>query len=197
MFELPPEIKLTKKQLPYGFVYEFHHNSMGQLGRMVLEDDVIGQCRITSEVSGDPDDPMTAKRLKILQPLTKKISEMMGQHCGDGIKGIPTFSRSTEEKETLAIKIDQCEKCDKPIALMIFAEKDELAELESYARKMYQKYSKDNLPTYIIGPMIDDGGPEENMPAKIMKVWPKRSPVKEMRPDEFNQKIKFLADNHC
>ncbi|MBL6991868.1 MAG: hypothetical protein ISR65_18945 [Bacteriovoracaceae bacterium] len=171
MFNLPPEIKLIKKQLPYGFVYEFHHNSMGQLGRLVLEDDAIGQCRITSEVSGDPDDPMTAKRLKILEPLTKKISDIMSHQCGDGLKGVPMFSRSPDQKETLPIKIDQCEKCDKPIALIIFAEKDDLAELENCARKMYHKYSKDNLPTYIIGPMIDDGGPEENMPAKIMRVW--------------------------
>jgi len=58
-FSLPPDISSHQQLLSNGAVYTFRHKTLGELGRIVLQDTVDGQCHISSEVAGDADDPMT------------------------------------------------------------------------------------------------------------------------------------------
>jgi hypothetical protein len=91
----------------------------------------------------------------------------------------------------------QCEICDAFVALLIFApEATEPSRFEDYARLMYPEYTRHNLPTWIIGPSLGSG-PEEERPADILPVWPQRSPIERLRPDEFTLRTEALAKKHC
>ena len=83
------------------------------------------------------------------------------------------------------------------MALLIFApEATDPGQFEDFARKMYPEYTRLNVPTWLIGPALG-GGPEMDRPADILKVWPKRTPIKRLKPDEFNPIIEGLATGHC
>jgi hypothetical protein len=71
---LPPEISFTKQLINGSMVYQFRHKSLGDLGRLVLQDSADGQCHITTEVVGDPDDPMTKTRAEIFLPISEKLT---------------------------------------------------------------------------------------------------------------------------
>ena len=83
------------------------------------------------------------------------------------------------------------------VALLIFADgATDPGRFEDYARKMYPEYTRRDLPTWIIGPALGDGPPEDR-PADILQVWPTRAPVRRLRPAEFNSLIDRLATAHC
>ena len=91
----------------------------------------------------------------------------------------------------------QCETCGANVALLIFADdaKDS-GGLEDYARLMYPKVVELNLPTWVIGPPIDSE-PTPDSPSNILKIWPERQSICQLRPDEFNTIIEELATTHC
>jgi hypothetical protein len=91
----------------------------------------------------------------------------------------------------------RCETCGKIVAFLIFA--DDATDdglFEDFARLMYPHYARHNVPTYIIGSELGDG-PMEHRPANILQVWPQRTPMECLRPDEFNPRIEKLATQHC
>ena len=91
----------------------------------------------------------------------------------------------------------QCERCGANVALLIFA--DDAADrggLEDYARLMYPKVVELNVPTWVIGPPIESE-PSPESPADILKIWPEREAIRQLRPDEFNPIIEALATTHC
>jgi hypothetical protein len=52
-----------------------------------------------------------------------------------------------------------------------------------------------DLPTRVIGPHGEEPFPER--PADRLQVWPRRAPVRRLRPDAFNPSIAALARAHC
>ena len=91
----------------------------------------------------------------------------------------------------------QCQRCNANVALLIFAEHaKERGELEDYVRLMYPKIVELNVPSWVIGPPIDSPSSPES-PADILKVWPERGSVSQLRPDEFNPILEELTTTHC
>lgn len=192
-FKLPKKITVNKSMLPNGgWAYTFRHNKHGNLGRILLQG-VGGQTHISCEVAGDPDDPMTKTRLDILKPLADELTGKMELLTGKG-RPVPPPPRPTEPKEVVEAKIMQCLQCEANVAMLIFAEDNDIGSLEDAARLMYHKYSKLDIPTWIIGPMEGDG---PQYPADILKVWPSREPIIRMSPEEFNPQIEILQEGHC
>lgn len=191
---LPPEIKFTKTRIQEQWVYTFRHEDLGEIGRIRLKG--TGQnTMINLDVTGDPNDPMTARRREIFEPLGMLIANQMESIVGRGTeKPIPT-PQPIQPKTRVESKIMQCEKCDAYVAMLIFAEDARTPDrLEDYARMMYPEYSKVNLPTWVIGSTLDNS---ENPPAYILKVWPEREPVSILTPDEFNPVINKIQETHC
>ena len=62
-FRLPPDMSYAKELTPGGVAYAFRHGELGLLGRIVVRDIPGGQCLVSLEVAGDPEDPMTDRRL--------------------------------------------------------------------------------------------------------------------------------------
>lgn len=169
------------------------------MGRIVLQGREDGNCHVTCEVAGDPDDPMTAQPLAMFQPLATDLVRRLEAQTGSTDAGlwVDPPPRPPEPKELIKSKLMQCERCDAGVALLIFADRaTDHGGLEDYARKMYPRVVQLNLPTYVMGPPLG-GGPLPERPADILKIWPNRKPIRQLRPAEFNPIIQELARAHC
>jgi len=197
-FSLPADVTVTKQQLEGQWVYSFRHDDLGELGRIVLQGLSTGQCHIVSEVIGDPNDPMTAKRQAILQPISEQLTSALTSVSGEDDQ-IPLQSAPASPKaprEIVESKLIPCDRCGHNAAMLIFsydAKTD--ADFENCARKMYVKYSDLNVPTWIIGEPV--GIPGFGTPSKIVKVWPHRESIRQITPNDFNAELDALIDNHC
>lgn len=160
---------------------------------MIVEGTPAGETRLTTEVAGETDDPMTQRRREILEPLCLALSRAIGPGRATAVPpkrpGVPIGQVAGEEVH--------CESCGTRVAFLVFAEAAvDQAGFEDYARLMYSQYARFNVPTYLIGPALGDG-PMQDRPADILQVWPERQPIERLRPDEFNPRIERLATQHC
>ncbi|PZO15371.1 MAG: hypothetical protein DCF25_13630 [Leptolyngbya foveolarum] len=89
-------------------IYQFQHKTLGQLVRIVLQDDSNGLCQISSEVASDLNDPMTQTRAQIFEPLSQQLSAALEAAIGKGRQagtGQPNTKVSPFlPKETIASK---------------------------------------------------------------------------------------------
>lgn len=142
-FSLPPDISFSKQPIAGGMVYQFRHKALGDLGRLVLQDRADGQCHITSEVVGDPDDPMTKKRSQLFLPISKQLTAALeaavGGKEGSPVSSPPPVKTPPAPMERIPSTQIPCERCGKVAAHLIFADHaKEVSGLEDCARKMYR-----------------------------------------------------------
>jgi len=198
-FRLPLGVSMQKEPIPAGSAYVFRHAELGLLGRLVLQSLPSGHCQISCEVAGDPADPMTAKRRKVLEPVTTALVQRLEAQTAT-VLGTPWGAPPPSPpppRRLIESKLMQCERCDAGVALLIFAdEATDPGGLEDYARLMYEQIEATHLPTWVIGPP-QGNEPLPERPADILQVWPTREPVRRLRPDEFNPIIAALARAHC
>lgn len=198
-FKLPPDVSFRKERLSSGWSYVFRHTQLGNLGRIVLQGRLDGRTHVTCEVAGDAGDPMTEKRAAIFKPLGMALARQLDIATGGTgeEKWVSPPPRPSESPQRVATKLMQCETCGANVALLIFADNaTDRGGLEDYARLMYPKVVKLNVPTWVIGPPIDSE-PSPDSPADILKIWPERESIRQLRPDEFNPIIETLATTHC
>ena len=103
-FALPSDISYHQLQTKNGMVYTFRHQTLGELGRIIIEGTPDGQCRISSDVVGDSADPMTAKREEIFRPLSEQLTSALDAALGDRAKGMavpPSPQQSVNLKQSL------------------------------------------------------------------------------------------------
>ncbi len=197
-YRLPPNITVTRQFLPNGIAYVFRDFELGELGRLAVEGTSAGETLITSEVAGFPSDPMTQRRLEMLDPVCKEWTRILESTTGQRSRAVPlSAARNPQPLGKVPCEEVRCETCGKMVAFLVFAPgaTDE-GRFEDYARLMYQYYAKHNVATYIIGPELG-AGPMEYRPANILKVWPQRGSIECLRPDEFNPRIIELVTLHC
>ena len=195
-FSLPPEITLKKYPLDGQWVYGFRHDTLGELGRIILQNLPDGQCNIASEVSGEADDPMTEIRLKLLQPISEQITAVMEATFGEGDQTQVAPASPQGPGEVVESKLMPCDRCGDPAAMLIFAyDATSTGDFEDYARKMYPKYRDLDIPTWIIGEPL--GTPGFETPSRILKVWPHRESIQPITPNAFNRALDDLIAKHC
>lgn len=195
-FRLPPNISVTRQLLPNGIAYVFRDVELGELGRLAVEAAPAGETRITSEVSGFPGDPMMPRRREALEPLCKELTRILELNSGPG-RATPLPARKPQPAGQIPCEEVRCEACGQMVAFLVFADgATDDGRFEDYARMMYPHYTRNNVPTYIIGPELGDG-PMEYRPANILQVWPQRAPMECLRPDEFNPRLADLISQHC
>jgi hypothetical protein len=200
-FTLPPDVTFHKEPWGTSWAYVFRHRTLGQLGRIVLQNTTDGHCLISCEVAGDPADPMTARRAEIFKPLAMELTDQVQAAAGPAPANIfrEALPRPPEALEMIQSKHMQCERCDAMVAMLIFApDATDLGRFEDYARKMYPEYTRRNLPTWIIGPP-QGSGPLIDRPSDILQVWPERACLQRLRPAEFNPLLDRLVTDpkHC
>ena len=198
-FRLPPDVSFRKQRLNDGWAYVFRHRTLGELGRILIQDTGDGHSRISCEVVGDPADPKTAERMAAFKPLSLELAGRVEAAKGTVPEAQwgPLPPPPPNRRELIESKLIPCDRCATMVALLIFApEATDPGRFEDYARLMYPEYSRLNLPTWIIGPALG-GGPPMDRPAEILQVWPTRAPIERLRPAEFNPVIDRLAAEHC
>lgn len=199
-FKLPPEVSFRKERLSYGWAYVFRHTELGELGRILLKARPDGRTHVTSEVVGDPDDPMTEKRRTIFEPLSMEMTRRLDIATGGTGEGstVAPLPHPPNPPQQIASKLMQCESCGANVALLIFA--DHAADrggLEDYVRLMYPKIVELDVPTWVIGPPLDNTKPPLEQPALTLQVWPERKPVRPISPNELNPILDELITTHC
>ena len=200
MFNLPSDISFHKEQLDNGMAFIFRHAELGDLGRMLLQQRSDGQTQITCEVFGDPNDPMTAQRAAIFEPIGQELSNQLERALGGMSepairKDCRSPKRPPNSIEQVASKLIPCLRCGRPAALLIFADSaKERGGLEDYARLMYPKVVELNVHTWVISPPEGQG---QDAAANILKTWPNREPLCQLAPDEFNEMLERVIATHC
>ena len=90
-FQLPPGVSFQKEQVSSGWAYVFRHATLGQLGRIVVDDRPGGMSQVTCEIAGDPADPMTARRKALFEPvamdLVRRLEAQTGSAGGASVAG--------------------------------------------------------------------------------------------------------------
>jgi len=192
-------VSFSKEQLPYGWAYVFRHKTLGYVGRIVLQGRPDGQTHVTSEVAGDPDDPMTAERAAIFTPLSTALTRQLDMATGGAGQGRQAAAppRPADLPRQVASKHIVCERCGAMVAFLIFADHaTDQGGLEDDARLMHAHVKTFNVPTWVIGPPLGNAL-EPERPADILKIWPRREPIQRLRPDEFNPLLDPLIQGHC
>jgi len=195
-FRLPPNITITLQALSNGLAYVFRDFELGELGRLVVEGTATGETTIVSEVAGDPADPMTARRVAMLEPLCRELTNILDALRSPG-RDAPLPVRAPQPVGQVPCKEVRCETCGKIVAFLVFAQgATDDGRFEDYARLTYPHYAHYNVPTYILGPKLS-GDRMAHGPLNILKVWPQRGPIECLLPEEFNPRINELATRHC
>jgi len=195
---MPPGVSFRKEVLQGNQAYVFRHVELGDLGRIVVQGLPNGHCHLSSEVAGDPDDPMTAIRKEMFAPLSEQVTNAMEALLGKGsLSGAIPPSSPQSHTEVVESKLIPCGRCGDNAALLIFADDATTpGDFEDYARKMYPKYTELDVPTWIIGrPVGELTG--FRTPTQVMKVWPSRDAIVTTTADEFNADLDILLDKHC
>ncbi|CAM3739032.1 hypothetical protein [Polaromonas hydrogenivorans] len=195
-FRLPLNITVTRQLLPKGMAYVFRDFELGELGRLAVESTPTGETQIVSEVAGDAADPMTQRRLELLEPICRELTSILESVKGQG-RAAPLPVRTPYPRGKVPCEEVRCDACGQMVAFLVFVDgaTDE-GRFEDYARQMYPHYARNNVPTYLIGPALGSG-PMEHRPANILKVWPQRSPMECLQPEEFNPRLIELSQRHC
>ena len=199
-FSLPPNVSFRKERLSYGWSYVFRHTELGELGRILLQGRPDGQTHVTCEVVGVPDDPMTAQRAAIFEPLSRKMTRQLDMATGGTGEGssMDPLPHPPDPQQRIASKLMQCETCGAGVALLVFADDaTDPGGLEDDARLMYPKVVDLNVPTWVIGPPLDAVLPPLEQPALTLKIWPEREPICSLSPNEFNPILDRLMTTHC
>ena len=199
-FSLPPEISVQRQPLDNGMVYQFRHKTLGQLGRIVLQDSADGLCQISSEVAGEPNDPMTETRSQIFEPLSQQLAATLEAVVGKGQRTVvrqPIKKVSPAlPKERITSEQIRCPRCGEVAALLIIANHArEVAEMEDCAQKMSSIYEDLDVVTWIIGATV--GTLKGDPVAPILRVWPMRHPIRYGSPKMFDAELNAILPRHC
>ncbi|WP_009630540.1 hypothetical protein [Synechocystis sp. PCC 7509] len=76
---LPPEVSFQRQQQGGFYCYAFTHSTLGSLGRILLIPHGTQQMEFRCEVTGDPSEPLTQKRLAIFQPIAHELTQRLEQ----------------------------------------------------------------------------------------------------------------------
>lgn len=199
-FSLPPDVDVQSQVLDDGKIYKFRHQTLGLLGRIVLRDSPGGQSHISSEVAGDPNDPMTKARAQIFEPLSRQLCAALEAAVGKdrqvGDSNANIGISPTSPGRGITSKQIPCPRCGELAALLIIANQArEVPELEDCARKMCSIYEDLNVVTWIIGAPV--GTLKGDPIAPILRVWPQRHPIRYGTPKMFDAELNAILPRHC
>jgi hypothetical protein len=185
-FALPPEVTASREHRGGATIYTFTHASLGQLGRVIVQQVAPHQTQFSAEVSGDPADPMTEERKRLFNPIAEAIAAAL-DHLPP--VGSPAPLQPTPADETVvASRLFQCPACAASVALQLFADG---RPLEDAARLMHATIQKLDVPTWVTGTADASGV------ADVLKVHPNREPVCRVPKRELNRLFDTLMEAHC
>jgi hypothetical protein len=186
-FALPPEVTAAREQRGSATVYTFTHTSLGQLGRVIVQQVAPGQTQFSAEVSGHPADPQTEERKLLFNPIAEAIAAAL-DHLPPVADPAPLQPTPAGEEATIPSRLFECPRCGAPVGLLLFARQ---RSLEDVARLMHPRLRELGVPAWVVGNEGAGGA------ADLLTVYPTREPVRRMRLPEFDRIIDALMEAHC
>lgn len=105
------------------------------------------------------------------------------------------FNLPFRSPRQVATSFQPCAHCHKDIAWLIFGDLAKDTDgLKAYGRLMADAIQRNNLLTYIMAPPSDG---DLDGPALLLKVHPEQGEPGYTTPDQWEQLIKGLSDEHC
>jgi len=201
-FRLPPDVTSTRDTLATGAIaYSFRHTRLGLLGRLVIG--ALGdQTQVTSELSGDADDPMTAERLAIFRPISEVLTAILDHRSGGDPATYAARGTGTPAPQPLGpdanqlvkSKVVQCDRCGAFVAHIVFAD-EATGTMEDHARVMHRRIRALGLPAWVLGPIQERG--RRAGQAELLAVYPAREPVRWVTEAEFDAMMDAITGVHC
>jgi len=195
MYQLPEKIKLRKESQGDVHIYYVRHEEIGDLGRIVLSE-YMGQSHFSSEVCGNPNDPLTQKRLEIFKPIAEDLIEEVSKQLKSPSQDIPLGSYKPEAKSSEHFVESQllcCIKCNTPVCRIVYTHKNTQADIEDYYRLVFKEFKKFDILTYIVG--LVDTYTEQVL---VLKAYPQRDEKPEkIDANIFDVKVQNMQSGHC
>lgn len=194
---LPPDISMAKEFLPDGAIYVFRHRTLGMLGRIRIQERARGGSHLVCEVAGDPDDPNTARRAALFEPLGRSIAALLPTDTEALALGEPLPAAPHDSGQWVRGERICCVECGEPVAYVTFAaDATDPGRFEDYARRLYAEHARWNLPAWIVGPVRGPSKRDLGI-ADVLQVWPTRGSIVPMTGTQFDAMIDQLVDDHC
>jgi hypothetical protein len=188
---------MAKELLPDGAMYIFRHGTLGTLGRIRIQERATGGSHLVCEVAGDPNDPNTARRAELFEPLGRSIAALLPTDTEalarrEPLPGAPHDSGQWIRSERIC-----CVECGKPVAYVTFAvDATDPGGFEDHARRLYAQHAQWNLPAWIVGPVRGPSARDLGI-ADVLQVWPTRGSIVAMTGTQFDAMVDRLVDAHC
>jgi hypothetical protein len=196
-FSMPAGVTSTREPIAGGFAYVFRHEELGNLGRLLVQEESRGRTHLTGEIAGDPDDPMTMRRRAILEPIIDELNRQLSQQYGEETPSSRPPSTGSQG-EVIESQVIPCLRCDKAVAMLVFTLNvgTEPDDIEDVTRLMYPNIRKMDVPTFAVGATFVAGSDRREV-ANIRQVWPERGELLQLTEKELNAKLDEYVNKHC
>jgi hypothetical protein len=191
---LPPDVSVEKRREGPDWMWYFRHHALGEIGRIRIASHGSGFSQLICELVGSPDDPMTAQRQAIFEPIGLAVAAALPN--APDIPDPPLPPPSSSVREVVQNNLLTCPTCGAVVARLVFAPATDRGLFEDFARMLFPSFSQWPVPTWIIGPDIQMRHPNRCV-NDVLQVLPERHPIRRLTPDDLNPVLDGLAANHC
>lgn len=127
-YPVAPEIVVGRQQTTDGHRYTFHHPTVGLLGELRLLVRYGGALHYEALCAGHPDDPMSTRRVALLDPTMKRLMarldqpDLMPPVPAQGHIPVVTTARAYLDPERLRTRDYHCTRCAAGVAQVVLAD---------------------------------------------------------------------------
>jgi len=194
----PPEITIGRQPTNQGQRYTFHHPAVGWLGEVQLVIAFGGGLQLRLFTAGHPDDPMSATRTAMLQPMVDQLiprletSDSLPPPPVQGFIPSITPRQSYHDPERLRVRDYHCTRCDAVVARLVLAD----GVLEDAIRQALCERPAPTMPVWVVALAVGEGE-EETRICPVVQIIPTRSAVSALTAPDFEKQIRRMRLAHC
>jgi len=189
--DLPDDISVERR----GDAYAVLRNKHEELGRIVVNGTPGGNTKLEPHVN-EPQEENTKIVAIVMQQMTDALvmhEAQKPEHLRREITEPVDIPEGTELFETQFIP---CSKCNKPLAKLVFSwESASADEMEIVGKKFELEASVTDQPMWILG--APDSMDDDIAKHLTLQVSPQKGEVYWEHPNEMNERLMALDENHC
>ena len=195
----PPDITVGRRQTNDGQIYTFHHPVLGLLGEIHMLVLYGRALRFEPLIAGTPEDPMSARRIALLDPIIDVLLARFQAAAAAGplpvLQGhIPTLTNAPAylDPERLRTRDYHCTRCDAVVAQLVLAD----SVMEDAIRLLLCERPLPAVPTWVVELAADEGEGEARM-CPVVQILPERTAAVVTTAPAFEKQIRRLRLAHC
>lgn len=189
--QLPPDISVKRQ----GSAYVIFRNGHEEIGGVVVRGTPLGDTQLQPYVE-EPQE----KNKQIIALVAQQMSDALLVHVAkkpDHLRR-DTFppNHVPAGTEVFENKVFPCTKCNQIIARLVYSwDSASVEEMETIGKKFELEASVSDYPVWVLGaPDCDDDDIAKHL---TLQIAPKKGKVYWEHPDNMNNRLIELNDNHC